>query len=79
MATIQDYGARWAKLHEEWHIAQQDYLLAALSERQAFEACAAGQGAGPSQRLVEEVDVLRRAADAKRAAMDDFLRAVFKG
>jgi hypothetical protein len=77
MATIQDHGETWAQMHEDWHITHQQFLAAASDEREAFALCAAGKGTGPSPQLVAQVEELRRAADAKRVAMDQFLRKVF--
>lgn len=76
MPTQED-AKHWEKLHHDWLIANQAARKARLELCGAFADCAAGRGAGPSVKQIDEVERLERAADAARLTADQFIRQVF--
>jgi len=75
--TEAEAGKHWAKMHEEWHIAQQAGREATHACTQAFIACAAGKSTGPTTAQMDRAQELTYRADGLRLQLDDFLRKHF--
>lgn len=70
-------GKIWAKLHEVWHIANQEALQVRHMVTKGFIECAAGRGPGPNAALLEKAEALQRVAEAAKLEEDNFLRSYF--
>ncbi len=66
-------------MYDSWH---DTYLVARqvqLKVWQALIAQASGSGPGPSQAMIDEADVLQRAADLKLVAINCFVQKLLAG
>lgn len=77
MEDIERARSQWTGMQAEWQVINQEARKARGIVTQAFADCMAKQGTGPSEAQLVLADKLEREADAKRIAMDDFLRKVF--
>jgi hypothetical protein len=76
MATIED-GEKWAAMHTDWQVVNQEARTARLRVAQAFAKSAAGEGSGPTTGQLDLAEKLEQAADEKRLVMDEFVKNVF--
>lgn len=76
MATIED-GERWAMMHADWLVVNQEARTARVRVTQAFVRCAAGNGSGPTTAQLDLAEKLETAADDKRLVLDEFVAKVF--
>lgn len=78
MATIED-GEKWAAMHADWQVVNQEARTARVRVTQAFvkSAAAAGGGSGPTTAQLELAERLEQAADEKRLALDEFVKQAF--
>jgi hypothetical protein len=76
MATIED-GEKWAAMHADWQVVNQEARTARVRVTQAFVKSAAGGGSGPTTGQLELAEKLEQAADEKRLALDEFVKQAF--
>ncbi len=76
--TMDEQRARWQALRDAAEIAMQASRKADSELREAFAACARGEGGGPTDEQLAQADRLRRLAEVKAVEERAFLDSVFK-